>query len=238
MTTQSLPVAVLWDMDGTLLDTEPMWDIAMIDLARRHGIAMTDELRASTLGNSSYNAIAKVLRAAAVPVDDGVVSENERWISGRVEELFTGALPWRAGAVEALDLVGARGIPMALVTNTIRKLTDVALDTIGAHRFTVSVCGDEVAAAKPAPDPYLLAARQLGVRPEHCLVFEDSPTGATAAGAAGCPTVVVGTDAELQAVPVFDRQTRRNSLVGLTVADLSSAASISHAKIGTREDLR
>lgn len=159
------PHAVLWDMDGTLLDSEPIWDIAMERFALRNGIVMSPALRESTLGNSLPDAMGKIYAAADVAVSDRDVPGDSRWLLDTVAVLFQEDLPWRPGATEALDLVRDAGIPMALVTNTVRELTEVALDTIGRHRFAVTVCGDEVQRGKPAPDPYLRAAELLGVGP-------------------------------------------------------------------------
>ena len=103
---------------------------------------------------------------------------------------------------------------MALVTNTRRDLTEQALKSIGTHYFSVSVCGDEVEHAKPAPDIYLRAAELLGFEPEQCLAIEDSVTGTAAAEAAGCPVLVVPNDVEVPGRPApqardFAERTRR-----------------------------
>ena len=121
------------------------------------------------------------------------------------------------GARELLDALTEAGIPMALVTNTRRGLTERALNSIGHHYFSASVCGDEVEHAKPAPDPYLRAAALLGVEPTQCLAIEDSVTGTLAAESAGCPVLVVPNDVE---VPTSARRSHVKSLKGLTVADL------------------
>ena len=217
----ALPAAVLWDMDGTILDTEPLWDIAMADLAARHGLVMTPEVRESTLGNAMTDALMKVYDAAGVPLEERDYMADARWLLDRVATLFGDTLPWRPGALEALDLVTSHGIPMALVTNTVRELTDVALETIGPGRFAASVCGDEVRRAKPDPDPYLRAAELLGVAPAECLVIEDSPTGARAAAAAGMPALVIPSAAPVEPAP---GRTLRGSLDGLRAADLATAA--------------
>lgn len=217
-----LPAAVLWDMDGTLIDSEPIWDVAVADLAARLGIVLTAELRESTLGNSLDDALTKVFDAAGIPVAQRDHAGQARWLLDHVADLFTAGLPWRTGAPEALDMFAAVGVPMALVTNTVRELTDVALKTLGRDRFAAQVCGDEVPRAKPAPDPYLRAAQLLGVPPGRCLVVEDSPTGAAAAAAAGCPTMIVPS-----AIPVIagPGQVCRESLVGLTPADVADVLS-------------
>ena len=212
--TPRLPGAILWDMDGTLLDTEPIWDVAMADLAARHGIEMTPQLRKATLGNNSVDALTKVFDAARLPESGRDFDGEEAWMIARVVELFDRALPWRPGAPEALDLFAAAGIPMLVVTNTMREVADIAIGTLGRSRFVATVCGDEVATGKPAPDIYLRAAELAGVPPRGCLAFEDSPTGAAAAHAAGVPTIVIPS-----AVPVAQasRQVQRDTLAGLTL---------------------
>ena len=212
-----LPAAVLWDMDGTLLDSEKLWDVAVAELSDRHGYAMTPELRESTLGNSMTDALTKVFDASGVPLDARDYAADERWLLDRVAELFADDLPWRPGAQEALTTIADAGIPMALVTNTVRELTDQALDTIGRHFFAVTVCGDEVEHGKPAPDPYLRAARLLGVDASRCVAVEDSPTGTQSATAAGCMAIVVPSAAD---VPLGHRRQFRDSLDGLTLGDL------------------
>ncbi|WP_279098873.1 HAD family hydrolase [Gordonia bronchialis] len=218
--TRPVPAAVLWDMDGTLLDSEPIWDVAMEHFALRQGIVMGPALRESTLGNALPDAMSKVYAAADVAPADRDVPADARWLLDHVGELFAAGVPWRPGAADALEMVAAAGIPMALVTNTVRELTEVMLDILGRSRFAVTVCGDEVAAGKPAPDPYLRAAHLLGCRPDRCLAIEDSPAGAAAASAAGCPTLVIPSAAPVArgALRVF-----RESLVGLSPADVTSA---------------
>ncbi len=207
-------------MDGTLLDSEKLWDIAVAELSARHGFVMTAQLRAETLGNSMTDALTKVYDAAGLADADRDYAADDRWLLDRVAELFRENLPWRPGAAEALDMIADLGIPMALVTNTVRELTDLALETIGRDRFAVTVCGDEVAAGKPAPDPYLLAARLLGVNPADALAIEDSPTGTASARAAGCPVIVVPSAVP---VPTGPSRTFRESLVGLAPGDLTAA---------------
>lgn len=227
-----LPKAVLCDMDGTLLDSEKLWDIAMGDLAADLGIVMTHELRESTLGNSMTNALTKVFDAAGIPADERDYPGCGAWLRERVSILFAAGIPWMPGAQDLLDLIAAEGIPLALVTNTERVLTEQALDTIGRERFAVTVCGDEVPMGKPAPDPYLQAAELLGLDAVDCLALEDSPTGTQAATAAGCAAIAVPSAAP---VPPGPRRTIRESLVGLTLTDVAAAF---NGTIEHREDLR
>lgn len=215
-----LPRAVLWDMDGTLLDSEKLWDVAMAELAGELGVTMTVELRQSTLGNSMVGALGKLFAAAGVAEPDRDHDRWAQWLRDRVAELFSDGIPWRPGADAALDTVAALGIPMILVTNTERGLTERALPTIGKHRFADTFCGDEVEHGKPAPDLYIAAARAAGAQPSQFLAIEDSPTGAEAATAAGCPTLVVPSDA---VVPDGPGRTFRDGLVGLDIADIVAA---------------
>ncbi|MBF6520981.1 HAD family hydrolase [Nocardia farcinica] len=212
--------AVLWDMDGTLLDSEKLWDIAVRELAVELGTEMTDEVRHALVGASGPNALRILFDGLGVDPTTEALREAADFLERRVGDLMTGPIPWRPGAADALALVRAAGLPSALVTNTIRSLTEFGLDTLGRHHFDVSVCSDEVAEGKPAPDPYLRAAELLGVDPRHCVAVEDSPTGARAATAAGCAVIVVPCE-----VPVPDGPGRvlRESLIGLTVDHLHQA---------------
>ncbi|MBD0021391.1 HAD-IA family hydrolase [Gordonia pseudamarae] len=222
------PAAVLWDMDGTLLDSEPIWDIAVEKFTLRHGITMSAALRESTLGNSLPDAITKVHDAADVAPGDRDLAGDSRWIIDQVAILFGDGLPWRPGAEQVLDLLVHRGIPSVLVTNTIRELTDIALDTLGRHRFAATVCSDEVVAGKPQPYLYVRAAELVGQHPGACLAVEDSPTGTLAATTAGCPTLVVPS-----AVPVPKGSLRsfRTSLAGISFDDLVAAWTGEHGHI-------
>lgn len=214
-----LPAAVLWDMDGTILDTEPIWDVAMEALALRHGIEMTDELRIATLGNNAVDALTKIFDAARVPESGRDFEAEEARMVSHVVGLFERELPWRPGARELLELLATAQIPMLLVTNTQRDIADVAIGTIDPGRFVATVCGDEVAVGKPAPDIYLRAAELAGVHPHRCLAIEDSPTGAAAAHAAGIPTLVVPSQIP---VPPASKRAVRDTLAGLTLDDLAA----------------
>ncbi|WP_280831944.1 HAD family hydrolase [Mycolicibacterium frederiksbergense] len=209
--------AVLWDMDGTLVDSEKLWDIGMHALYARMGGVLSDEVRESTVGGSSESVMRIIYDDLGLEPDPAAMAESADWLHDYIGELFEQGLPWRPGAQEMLDGLTAAGVPMALVTNTRRGLTEQALKSIGSHYFTVSVCGDEVEQAKPAPDPYLRAAHLLGVPAGHCLAVEDSVTGTAAAEAAGCPVLVVPNDVE---VPAGPRRKHAETLSTLAVADL------------------
>lgn len=204
--------AVLFDMDGTLVDSEKLWDVAMQQLYTRFGAVMTPQVRESTVGGSAETVIRIVYTDLGLPPDPVEMAATADWLHDITGGLFDAGLPWCDGAQELLDALAAARVPMALVTNTRRALTERALDSIGRHYFAVSVCGDEVLRGKPAPDPYRQAARLLGLDPEHCLAIEDSVTGAASAEDAGCPVLVVPNDV---AVPVSPRRRHVPSLAGM-----------------------
>ena len=209
--------AVLVDMDGTLVDSEKLWDVSMHELYARLGGVLTPEVRESTVGGSAGSVMATVYSDLGLEPDPVAMAESADWLHDRTGELFETGLPWVPGARELLAALLAAEVPMALVTNTRRVLTDKALKSIGKHYFSVSVCGDEVEHAKPAPDIYARAAELLGFASEQCLAIEDSVTGTLAAESAGCPVLVVPNDVE---VPVGPRRHHVASLRGLDVATL------------------
>jgi HAD superfamily hydrolase (TIGR01509 family) len=224
--------AVLWDMDGTLVDSEKLWDVSLAELCEELGGHITDDLRGALVGSSAENTIVTIYEHLGLEPDRAAMTASSRWLHERTGELFVSrGLPWVEGAREMLDALAAEGVPMALVTNTERALAEQALNSIGRHYFTVTVCGDEVAQGKPAPDPYLRAADLLGVPPEDCLAIEDSATGTAAAERAGCPVLVVPNDVP---VPHGPRRHHAISLAHLDVAGLRRIHTDLTAQFGER----
>lgn len=211
------PAGVLWDMDGTLLDSEKLWDIAVRELAVELGGEMTTELRHALIGASGPNALHTMFTGLGLEPHPEALLGAGRFLERRVTELMTGPIPWRPGAAEALDTVRAAGLSTALVTNTKRSLTELALETLGRERFDISVCGDEVEHGKPHPAVYLRAAELLGLDPKDCVAIEDSVTGVQAAAAAGCAVLAVPCEIPVPADPF---RVHRDSLVGLSLSDL------------------
>jgi HAD superfamily hydrolase (TIGR01509 family) len=211
------PAAVLWDMDGTLVDSEKVWTVSLADTANWLGGELSAEAREAMVGSNMARSLALMFDDLGLHRDPERIAQAGRYLTDRTGELFAAGLEWRPGALDALRMVRAAGWPTALVTNTLRTLTEKALDSIGREHFTVTVCGDEVPHGKPDPDPYLRAAELLGVAARSCLAVEDSPTGATAAERAGCAVLVVPCDV---AVPTGPRRVHRGSLLGLTPDDL------------------
>lgn len=209
--------AVLFDMDGTLVDSEKLWDIAIQELYRKFGGEITPEIRESTVGGSAESVMKIVYTDLGLEQDPADMAATADWLHEITGDLFDAGLPWCPGARELLDEIAGAGLPMALVTNTRRALTERALNSIGRHYFSVSVCGDEVPRGKPAPDPYRQAAALLGIDPAHCLAIEDSVTGTASAESAGCPVLVVPNDV---AVPGGPRRRQVSSLAGLDIGAL------------------
>ncbi len=210
------PAAVLWDMDGTLVDSEKVWTVSLQDTARALGGELSAAARSAVVGSDLPHTLDVLFDDLGLPREAARMAEAERLLNQRTAELFDGGLEWRPGALAALHTVRAAGWPTALVTNTGRALTERALDVIGREHFQATVCGDEVPAGKPDPAPYLRAADLLGVSAADCLAVEDSPTGALAAERAGAGVLVVPCD---EPVPGGPGRVLRASLAGMTAAD-------------------
>jgi HAD superfamily hydrolase (TIGR01509 family) len=208
--------AVLFDMDGTLVDSEKVWSVALDELAAHLGGALSLAAREAMVGTSmgqSMSILHDDLGRPELPA-----AESATWLEDRMKELFAEGLLWQPGARELLDELYAADIPMALVTATGRGLVDVALTTIGAHYFDAVVVGDEVANVKPHPEPYATAARLVeAADPRHCVAIEDSLTGVTSARAAGCTVLAVPSEVTL---PDLDGVTVVRSLADVDLAFL------------------
>jgi HAD superfamily hydrolase (TIGR01509 family) len=185
--TTALPAAVLWDMDGTLVDTEPYWMRAEGELVREFGGTWTDEDALQVVGAGLWEAAA-VFQRAGVDLDaDTIVAR----LTARVrEQLAEHGVPWQPGARELLKSVRDAGVPTALVTMSVRSMAEDIVAAIPFRAFDLLVTGDEVAEPKPHPEPYLTAAEKLGVEIADCVAIEDSPTGLRSASSAG--TVAIG----------------------------------------------
>lgn len=207
----TFPSAVLWDMDGTLVDSEKLWDVALRDAAESYGGCLSECARSKMVGNNAAVTVELLLTEVGVTFTQQAAHEAEERINARMAELLSRGLSWREGAAEALRLVRDAGTPCALVTSTPRMLTELALDHMGRDNFDVTVCGDEVAGLnKPHPEPYRRAAGLLGVEPTQCVAVEDSPSGVAAAEAAGAMVLVV---AEEIPVPTGEFRTQVGSLL-------------------------
>jgi HAD superfamily hydrolase (TIGR01509 family) len=204
-------------MDGTLVDSEKVWDIALNELAERAGGRLSVAARQAMIGSNMARTM-RLMREDLGQPDRDEPADVE-WLTDRVFELFGKGLVWRPGALQLLHAVRAAGLPTALVTSTGRKLVEVALDTLGRENFDVVVCGDEVRSPKPDPEPYRTAAALLGVPIEACVAIEDSPTGLASAVASGAAVLAVPAELEL---PEADGVHLRESLEGVDLDYLAT----------------
>jgi HAD superfamily hydrolase (TIGR01509 family) len=180
--------AVLFDMDGTLVDTERNWFATETAVMADLGFTLTAQHAEYLLGSPMERAVAYLLAVSGLDVPP---SELERRINaGMVAQLRDG-VDLRPGAKRLLAELDDAGMPCALVTASQRVIVDAVLPSIGAHHFRFTVAGDEIARTKPHPDPYLTAARRLDAPPRACVVIEDSPTGIASGEAAGCVVLAV-----------------------------------------------
>lgn len=179
--------AVLWDMDGTLVDSEPLWARVTYAMSEAMGKRITPELQARTVGAAFPITVELCAEHAGLHNVD--VNHWRQWSQARMQQLFAEELTLRPGVSAMLRRLQHAGIPMAIATNTERAVADPAIDRIGRALFNATVCGDEVPQGKPAPDIYLQAASALGVQAQDCVAFEDSPAGMRAALSAGATVV-------------------------------------------------
>lgn len=210
---EALPEAVLWDMDGTLVDTEPYWQQSQVVLVKEHGGTWSREDGDSLIGSGLWHS-ARVLQQHGVDLTEQQIIDR---MTDDVLVSIREHLPWRPGARELLRDVRDAGVPTALVTMSIRRMADFIAEAIDFPAFDVVVAGDEVEHAKPHPDPYLRAAAALGVDIRSCVAIEDSPTGLASAMASGAVAIGVEHHAPL---PTDGGFVHRDTLEGLGLDDL------------------
>lgn len=210
--------AVLWDMDGTLVDTEPYWIAAEYRLVESYGHTWNDD--------HAHNIIGKPLLVSAAYIRDhgGVPLDPPQIVDRLLESVIADVrrhIEWRPGALELMREIKAAGLPTAMVTMSYRNLASVVASAMAEQLretgFDVLVCGDDVRNGKPDPEPYLLAAARLEAQPQHCVAIEDSPSGIGSAEAAGCVVIAVPNQVD---VPPAPTRTTLPSLAGVTLADL------------------
>ncbi|MDQ1135314.1 HAD superfamily hydrolase (TIGR01509 family) [Microbacterium sp. SORGH_AS 1204] len=206
--------AVLWDMDGTIVDTEDFFTDAARDIVLQSGAAWTDDIEKALVG-CTMEVLAATLIAAGVDLDPRLIIDR---VVGRVGEQLETAIPWKSGASELLRELRDAGVSTALVTMSPRVLVQQVVAAIPFEAFDVIVTTDDVSNGKPAPDAYLLAASLLEVDIEQCVAIEDSGPGVASAVAAGAAVIAV----PLPETPLPDAgYVRWDSLVGRSAQDLA-----------------
>ncbi|RSX58523.1 haloacid dehalogenase [Bifidobacterium samirii] len=212
------PAAVFWDLDGTLIDSDPYWLESERALVEEYGGSWTQET-ARALEGASLPSVAAMLRSCGVALDDDAI---RRRLTDDVLRRERCRLPWVEGARETLVQLDAEGVASVLVTGSPRPIADMVSARAPVGAFGAVICGDDGLPSKPSPEPYLAAARAVGIDPRdgrsmgRCLVFEDSLPGLRSARAAGCFVVAVTGHAR---VPVEDR-----SLFDLSIRDYGDPA--------------
>jgi HAD superfamily hydrolase (TIGR01509 family) len=189
---------VLFDMDGLIVDSEPLWFEVECAVMARLGGQWGEADQQALIGGSLPRTVAYLLARAVQPASPEQVG---RWlVDGMTSLLMSRTLTMLPGAGELLAEVRAAGIPHALVTSSERPIMDAVLLQLGVG-FTATVCANDVTRGKPDPEPYLTAAALLGADPRRCVALEDSPNGVASAEAAGCRIVAVPSLVPIPAQP-------------------------------------
>ena len=183
-----MPVAIVFDLDGVLIDSEKRWNGAKEALVREAGGRWRDEAPTVMMGMSAPEWAAYLRDDLAVPMEVDAIS---REVVRRMEEGYRQELPLLPGASEAVRALAARW-PLGLASSANREVIDLVLELADfGDAFRVTVSSEEVERGKPAPDVYLAAARGLGVEPAGCVAVEDSSNGLRSAAAAGMTVIAV-----------------------------------------------
>lgn len=209
--------AVLFDMDGLLVDSEPLWFEVEHTVMARLGGEWTEADQQKLVGGSLHTSVDYLIARGTRQASRDEVAG---WLIGGMADLLAEReIAIMPGAAELLAQVRAAGIPRALVTSSERVIMDAVLASLSRHgiSFTVTVCGQDVTHPKPHPEPYLRAASLIGADPRACVALEDSPNGTAAALAAGCVTIAVPGVARVPQTPGL---TIARSLADLDLATL------------------
>jgi hypothetical protein len=187
MTRHALPAAVIWDLDGTVIDSEEYWMTAEAEIVASFGGTWTHEDGLAMIGYGLPDT-ARFMQGRGVdlPIDD-----ITKAMTDRVLAQMEGRIPWRPGAPELIRALFDAGIPLAIATMAQFAMAERVAHAITGVAFSAIVAGDQVTHSKPHPEPYLVAADRVGVDPSRCVAIEDSPVGVTSAATAGMFTIGV-----------------------------------------------
>ena len=205
--------AVLWDMDGTLIDSEPIWVAQQFVLAEKHGATWSREQGLALVGADMHDT-AVAMQAAGVDMEAAVlVATLERAVIDSLRQ----SVPWRPGVRELLSELRLEGIACAIATTSSNEMASLVAAAAPKGAIAVVVGSEDVTQTKPSPEPYLRAAELLGVRASDCVAIEDSANGLASAVASGATSIAVPNDAVL---PERGDFVVWPTLAGRTVADL------------------
>ena len=203
------PAAILFDMDGTLIDSEPIWFATEVAILAEYGFDLGPEHWIEVLGKPNEVVVSYLLGVSGIPLTPEQLNLR---IEDAMATRMSAGIELIAGAKELLTEVAAAGIPAALVSASTRRVVDSCLGSIGPDHFRYTVSGDDVTHSKPHPEPYLTAARLLGVDPAECVVIEDSPGGTASGAAAGCRVLSIPHGTEIAPHPLVTVATSLESV--------------------------
>jgi HAD superfamily hydrolase (TIGR01509 family) len=213
---KQLPAAVLWDMDGTLIDSEPYWMKSEGAFAKANNSPWSEQDGLNLVGMSLYDSSKIIKEKVGSDLEPEQIIEK---LTDEVTAQLKNEILWRPGAKELLMLLRKKKIKTALVTMSMHRMAKQVADSLGFEGFDVIVAGDDVLHGKPHPEAYLKAAELLGVKPEDCVAFEDSISGLRSAEAAGTKAVGVKNIVEIPAQP---GRILWPTLEGVSLSDLRS----------------
>lgn len=211
---KKLPAAVLFDLDGTLIDSEPYWMQSERELASEHNADWTEEDGAQLIGMSLYDSSKLIKERLDSELHHEEIIEK---LTDRVNQQLSRAIPWRPGAEDLLKMLKRRRVKTALVTMSMKRTALQVVEAIQFNAFDVVVAGDDVIYGKPHAEPYLKAAELLGVAPEDCIAFEDSITGILSAEAARTKAVGIP---NMMLIPQNENRILWETLEGVTMKQL------------------
>lgn len=211
---KKLPAAVLFDLDGTLIDSEPYWIQSERELAAEHKSEWSQEDGNKLIGMSLYDSSQLIKERLGSDLHPEEIIDK---LTDGVNKQLARSIPWRPGAEALLRELRRKGVKTALVTMSMRRTALQVVETIPFKAFDVVVAGDDVVHGKPHAEPYVKAATLLGVRPEDCVAFEDSITGILSAEAA--KTKAVGIP-NMMIIPQHEGRILWTTLEGVTLKKL------------------
>jgi len=212
--------ACLFDMDGTLIDTEPYWIEAETRLVNQYGGQWSAQQGLALVGSGLWGT-ADALQRAGVDMEPRAIID---WLSEEVKNHMVSHMPWRPGVLDLIRALRDQDVPCALVTMSFRPtaltLADAIAKELDRTVFDVVVCGEDVTYSKPHPEAYLTAAGSLGVDIHNCVAFEDSSHGAASAFSSGA--ITIGLPLHVS-IPEHFVHTVWESFVGATLGDVQAA---------------